>query len=363
MKSMKALTAAAAFALLAMPSFAACTFPVTVSPQVASGYRVTWQPTLGATGFEVLMSSDAFQHWTSLATLPGSATGVSIDELTSAVSATFQYRIVAANSSANGGAPCTADVTLDFGGARAALAQQAHRTVLPVVGSTRGLNGAMFKTSLRIGPAPDAEAGRIIFHPAGVAGSDDDPSIPYHLARGETLQFDDVVAAIGQSGIGSLDVVPAIASGSGVSAVEARLFNEAPQGTYGAFERGVQPADVFRPDDWNIFVPSARFRVNVGIRTITAARVTFFHFGSGGDLTEKILDLPANYIFMQSAEQFFGEPVRPGDSIVISIAGENVFAIPFHTFTDNSTNDPAVFNPQSPERDEFADVAIPIVTP
>ena len=48
-----------------------------------------------------------------------------------------------------------------------------------------------------------------------------------------------------------------------------RLFNQITGGTFGAFEAPVLPADAFRPIDWNVFVPSSRFRVNIGIRTLT----------------------------------------------------------------------------------------------
>jgi hypothetical protein len=361
MKSIRTLAVAVVLILVSLPSFAACTFPITATPQSDGTYRLGWQPTLGASGFEVQVSSDAFQHWASVATLPADATGMTVKELTSKPGAQYTFRVIAANSSANAGAPCTGQMTLNFINSR--FMRRVHRTVVPVVGSTRGANGALFKTSLRIGPATSLEIGNIIFHPAGVAGGDDDPSIPYRLERGDTLQFDDIVAAIGQSGIGSLDVVPTIQAGLRVAPVEARLFNEAPQGTYGAFERGVQAADAFRPADWNIFVPSTRFRVNVGIRTLTAAHVTFFHIASTGAVTQKVLDLASDYVFLQAADQFFGEPVLPGDSIVINVTGDNVIAIPFHTLTDNSTNDPAVFNPQSPARSEFADIEVPIVTP
>ena len=63
-----------------------------------------------------------------------------------------------------------------------------------------------------------------------------------------------------------------------------------------------------------------------------------------------MLDLPADYIFMQAADQFFGEPVNAGRHDRDQHHGGDTIAIPFHTFTDNSTNDPAIFNPQSPVR-------------
>jgi hypothetical protein len=362
MRSLRLLSAAALFVLSAATSFGACTLPLTVTTLPGSGgYRVSWQRVPGATGFQVQVSSDSFLHGTTLLNLPDDATGVTVNEFTSSARTLYSYRIIALN----GDYPCTGTFSATYSSAFA-LARLINRIVIPVVGSTRGLNNASFKTSLRIGPPPTTSVGKIIFHPAGRAGSDDDPSIPYRVERGETLQFDDVVAAIGQSGIGSLDIVqtsPFLSEGTAVLPVEARLFNEAAEGTYGAFEGPVLPPDAFKPIDWNIFVPSSRFRLNVGIRTLTAAHVSFFLIAADGAITEKTADYAPDYVFLDAADHFFGKPVNPGDSIVINVSGDNVIAIPFHTFTDNSTNDPEVFNPQSPTHATFPVIDVPIALP
>jgi hypothetical protein len=363
MRSSRVLVATASFFLFIVPSFGTCTFPVTSTGLAGGGIRLSWQPTAGATNYEVKVSPDDFQHSTILANLPAGTTGVTVSELTNSIQP-FSYRITASNPSNTSEVPCTGAVTIQW--APSGLSQRLSRIVIPVAGSTRGANNAQFKTSLRLGPPTSESAGKIIFHPAGRAGSDDDPSIPYRVERGQTQQFDDIVAAIGQIGIGSIDIIPNNSfplTQVGLLPVEARLFNEAAEGTYGAFEGAVMPPDAYRPLDWNIFVPSARFRVNLGIRTLTAAHVTFFHVAAGGSVTEKILDLPADYVFLEAADHFFGVAVNPGDSIQISVSGDNVIAIPFHTFTDNSTNDPAVFNPQSPAHTTFPILAIATATP
>lgn len=291
---------------------------------------------------------------------------MSVNALTSSATTVFAYRIIASNPSNPSDVPCVATFSASFSGTAFSLGPRVNRLLLPVVGSTRGANNASFKTSLRLGPPTTLSTGKIIFHPAGRAGRDDDPSIPYRVEIGQTLQFDDVVAAIGQSGIGSIDILPIfpfVTSGVTVLPVEARLFNEAAEGTYGAFEAPVLPADVYRPADWNIFVPSSRFRVNIGIRTLTPAHVTFFHLGVDGSVSQKFADYPSDYVFLDAADHFFGEPVKPGDSILMTISGDNVMAIPFHTFTDNSTNDPALFNPQSPVHAAFPLLEVPTAIP
>lgn len=368
MRLLRVLAATALFSVSAGSSFGACNFTVTATSELPNlGYRLSWQPVAGATNYEVQASSDGFSRVaTTLIDLPAGTSGVTVNRLTTDFHGTYSYRIIASNPSNASFTPCTGSITVGFAGAITGFSQRLGRIVIPVVGSTRGTNNAVFKTSLRLGPAQFVSAGKIIFHPAGRAGSDDDPSIPYRVERGETKQFDDVVAALGQSGIGSLDVVPTNflpLSDVSLLPVEARLFNEAPAGTYGAFEAAVLPPDAFRPIDWNVYVPSSRFRVNIGMRTITSAHVSFFHITAGGASTVKVLDLPPDYVFLDAADHFFGEAVNPGDSIIINVTGENVFAIPFHTFTDNSTNDPAVFNPQSPAHVTFPVIDIPTATP
>ena len=365
MRSLRVFAVTALFMLSAVTSFAAC-LPLTSSNSVGgpNGVRLSWQPVPGATNYEVQASADNFLHVTSLLNLPAGSTGVTVNELTSVVTQ-YSFRIVASNPSNASDVPCSGTFIGVFG-SNEVLHDRVNRVVFPVVGSTRGLNNASFKTSLRLGPATTSSVGKIVFHPAGHAGSDDDPSIPYRIERGQTLQYDDVVASIGQSGIGSLDVLqtfPFVGAATTQVPAEARMFNEGPGGTYGTFESPVLPVDAFRPIDWNLFVPSSRFRVNIGIRTLTQTHVSFFLIAAEGNITEKVIDFPPDYTFLQAADQFFGTPVNPGDSIVVNMTGDNVIAIPFHTFTDNSTNDPAVFNPQSPAHLTFPVLAIPIATP
>src|SRR5207302_9845103 len=136
--------------------------------------------------YEVQASSDNFLHTTTLLNLPAGSNGVTVNELTSALQ-TYSYRITASNSANVSDIPCSGTFT-GFFGASGGLGQRVNRIVLPVVGSTRGQNNASFKTSLRLGPAEFTSAGKIVFHPAGRAGSDDDPSIPYRVERGQTMQ-------------------------------------------------------------------------------------------------------------------------------------------------------------------------------
>jgi hypothetical protein len=355
MRSIRALTISTLFAITAAPLFAACTLPLTIA-DVDKGngvFRLSWQGVTGAAQYNIEASLDAFVHTTSLGVLPASARGVTVTQKLSTPVVGYSVRVTSSNPANANDIQCSGTQTLPSLNLPLAFDRSINRTIIPVVGSTRGANNSQFKTSLRLGPVSSVSNGKIIFHPAGRPGSDDDPSIPYVIEGGQTLEFDDVVAALGQSGIGSLDIAPNnfIDPSLDVLPVEVRLFNQAPEGTYGTFEGAVQAGDAFRPPDWTLLVPSSRFRANIGVRSVTATHATFLLISAKtGVYTQKALDLAVDSVFMDAADHFFGAPVGEGDSITIHFETADTIAVPFHTFTDNSTNDPALFLKQSPAR-------------
>src|ERR1043166_2743476 len=109
-----------------------------------------------------------------------------------------------------------------------------ERAVIPIVGSIRAADGSQFRTSLRLSVLPFDDgktiSGRIIFHPQGQPISDNNPSLTYSLTGHPRLVqevfWDDVVAAMGQSGIGTMDIVPDAASNGIIPAIEARDVND-----------------------------------------------------------------------------------------------------------------------------------------
>lgn len=62
--------------------------------------------------------------------------------------------------------------------------------------------------------------GQLVFHAQGVAASASDPTLSYSIASGKTAVFDDVLAAFGQSGSGSVDIVATAAGYPDVSAMD-----------------------------------------------------------------------------------------------------------------------------------------------
>lgn len=216
-----------------------------------------------------------------------------------------------------------------------------RKAILPVVGSTAGAFGGRFKTSLILRPFASDQRGRLVFHPAGQAASDSDPSIRYSFNGAEPLVFDDVVAAIGRSGIGSLDIVPDEEASSLIPIVEARLFNEASVGTFGTLVHPSYPFDYLRPAALEVIIPeNDRSRVNIGFRTVTETRMRILIYSAAGTLLSfRDVTYPAGWMQMTSASDFAGKPLGPGQMVQVQFAGA---VIPFYTVTENSTNDPSL---------------------
>lgn len=57
-------------------------------------------------------------------------------------------------------------------------------------------------------PWAAAISGRIVFHPTGRSASPDDPGIRYTVEQDGIRAWDDVVAAMGAAGLGSIDIDP-----------------------------------------------------------------------------------------------------------------------------------------------------------
>jgi hypothetical protein len=219
------------------------------------------------------------------------------------------------------------------------------RGVIPVAGSTSGAFGSNFRTSLQLSNRTDrVQTGALVFRAAGVAGSESDATLVYTLAPHETLSFDDVVGAMGVTGLGSLDV--RVESG-GVPAIVARAYDDqAELGTVGTGIALVATADALATDDEaSLIVPRdlERFRFNIGIRTLgDGATILVKVFDANGNEQETIgpLTFVADYFVQQPAAEFLGAVIRANDAIAITVVSGN--AIVYGTVTDNTTNDPSI---------------------
>lgn len=217
--------------------------------------------------------------------------------------------------------------------------------ILPVVGSTAGVGGSFFRTSVQLhNSTSSAISGRIVFHRSGVSGSGSDPALSYVISPGQTQSIPDLLPAMGQIGLGSADIE--ITSGSAPAAT-VRVFNDAgAAGTTGFTEEPMRAEDALRPGQFGVLLLPAdptNFRFNVGVRTLEeGATATLALRDSAGAVVATVSrSLPATYHEQQTASALLGVATLPqGGSIAITpTAGA---AIVYGATVDNTTGDPSL---------------------
>jgi hypothetical protein len=117
-------------------------------------------------------------------------------------------------------------------------------STIPAAGSLQGGFGSFFRTSLALSNPGSIEIrGKLLYHPANRAGTDSDPTLSYVIPPNGTLNYSDVVVAMGQSGLGSLDI---LTTASPTPIATARVYNDnGAAGTSGAAEDAVPAGPVF----------------------------------------------------------------------------------------------------------------------
>jgi hypothetical protein len=342
MSRITAAVGALSFFAFAPVATAICTLNVRFSREQSA---LVWDAVPGVQQYEVQESLDDFQtsrnffiNDTSFPVQHRASSNASISYI---VSATIKPSVQSVVPSTEG---CVERLVVDIP-ADPQFRALTRKAVVPLVGSIAGAFGGRFKTSLKLTSNAPAERGRLVFHPVGLVASVSDPSMPYAFGLdsgiGATLQFDDVVAAMGQSGVGSLDIIPDDDAPAAVPTVDVRLYNDSPEGTFGTSEPAVLPFDFLQAPAFRIVAPPPQFRLNVGIRTLTATKATVLVFGTNRRLREfRDLQWPADYSVIGTARQIIGVDVAPDESLEFIFDGA---AIPFYTVTENRTNDPELF--------------------
>lgn len=248
------------------------------------------------------------------------------------------YRITAFNSVNPGFLPCTStdQVTIL---ADPVLRTTFRRAMVPVVGSVDGANGSHFRTSMTLLNSYFSETlrGRLIFHPAGVAGDASDRSLTYSLPPGTQLHLDDLVTQFGASGLGSLDVVPDDDSPAWVPVADVQIRNVAADGaSYGMSVPLVRAADFYPAEVVTLNLSSnSRTRTNVGVRTLDHGGKISIDVIEGRNSRSTERQLPGRYFAQMTIDELVGFHVEP--PAVVRISG--VSTLIYGTETDNSTND------------------------
>ena len=225
--------------------------------------------------------------------------------------------------------------------------------VIPVVGSLAGNFGSQFKTEMQFfnPQTTGSMTCKLVFHPAGVAGSSNDTTRLVVLDPGEVFSTADVVAAMGQTGIGSLDV--SVPANQAVPMLMTRVYNDAgAAGTSSLTEEAV-PYTTSVDVDMNVLARGVtaylvtprdpnRTRFNIGVRTLyLGASVSITVRNSDGTVVRTVSrTYTANYFVQTDAATFAGGPISGDQTIQISVSSGS--AIIYGSTTDNTTNDPAI---------------------
>src|SRR5262249_23258952 len=156
----------------------------------------------------------------------------------------------------------------------------------------------------------------LVFHPFGVSGTNTDPSMAFNLSAGQSVAYDDVVVAMGQAGLGTLDInVP---NASAAPVVVARGFNDGRDSGTSAFtEEAISPSEngsgsrVLKSGTTGYLVippDLSAFRFNIGVRTFASGvSVSVYLVDADGTsifFTQKRWD--ANTIFQQEGSALLG---------------------------------------------------------
>lgn len=218
----------------------------------------------------------------------------------------------------------------------AQLSPRPADAVLPVVGSTRGQSNANFRTGLQLSnPTETTIAGWLYLRPHGAVRH-------FELAPHATLSFEDIVAELGGSGLGSLDF---LLERGRVPAVVARAYDDQPTGTTGATIPLVRAEEILGRNDFaSLIAPGdmTRYRFNAGVRTFgegaTLEIVT--RAADGTERHRRITTFGEHHFEQQTGSAFAGIPLNANDAIEVFIrAGA---AIVYGSSVDNQTNDSSV---------------------
>jgi hypothetical protein len=222
--------------------------------------------------------------------------------------------------------------------------------VIPAAGSTPGDFGSFFRTGVQLtNPFSDVVSGRFIYHPAGVAGSSGDPSLSFTIDAHATISYDDLVQTMGQTGLGTLDLV--LPATSSLPVIVVRVYNDAGAGgTAGFTEEAMDPSGsfesrvLFAGATGLLIAPSnvTDFRFNIGVRALlSGAFVTFRVRDASGVIVRTVTkDYPPTFYEQQSASTLLGGPIAANDSIEVSVSSGS--AIVYGATADNTTNDPSI---------------------
>lgn len=259
------------------------------------------------------------------------------------------YVVTATNSFNSSFQPCAQDFFVNVA-PDPSLSRDATRIVVPVAGSLRGANNSVFRTRVVLQNVWDVRIeGTFVFRRTQAGAQS---QLRYSLTPKSSTEYQDIVAAIGAEGLGSLDIVPDRTSfGYLAPLVTAQLDSLTAGGSFGTQIATVSIDDPEFGAVWSSFQhptfligDTTGTRYNLGVRTL-GDEVTITAILRGADGTQKNVmerSYPADYHQQTPLTTFLGTSVSPGDSVEFFAIRKSTLlggAIVYLASTDNSTND------------------------
>ncbi|MEK6374278.1 MAG: hypothetical protein AABO58_16445 [Acidobacteriota bacterium] len=215
--------------------------------------------------------------------------------------------------------------------------------VLAVVGSVQG--AAFFRTGVQVhNPRSTPISGKFVYHPQGTSGTANDASMTYTLQGGQTIDYADLLPAMGLSGLGSLDIMT---TGDPAPIMVARVFSDAGDaGTAGFTIDPLAPSAALQSGDSGvIIVPSdlVKTRLNVGLRSLEAGASMLITLRSKAGVQKGTTSktMTANFFEQPSVASLLpGLTIEGSDTITFSINSGR--AIIYGAATENKTQDPSL---------------------
>jgi hypothetical protein len=253
---------------------------------------------------------------------------------------TGTYTVLVANSNSSQVTPTSYVLTLAGPNTGYSVA-----AILAVAGSAQG-NGAFFRTRVQMyNPRTGSISGKLVFHAQGVSGGPNDPSLNYTLAAGQTIDYTDLLPAMGISGgLGSIDIMTN--PGDPVPVMSARIFSDGgANGSAGFFIDPLGPDAALQAGDSGVLIAPAdpvAARLNIGVRSLeTGASILVTVRNRNGGVRNTVTKTYGPTFFEQvNANSYVGVNLDASDTITFSVNSGK--AIIYGAQTDNKTQDPSV---------------------
>jgi hypothetical protein len=196
--------------------------------------------------------------------------------------------------------------------------------IVPAVASGGGAFGSFFRTSLQVRNTASTATlhGRLTFRQQGeTTPFSSDFAIPPNGA----IFYTDVVAALGGSGIGTLDILTD--AQLAVPPVVAHVYNTVPTGgTTGFVETASKPSEFLQAGETALFfapLEPENYRLNVGVRVLDqGATVTFNAVSADGTVIAHVVrQYTPNQFEQVGSSSLFGVALPANCTIEVAVSG------------------------------------------